>query len=235
MGRRARLVCWGRVKRLWILTFMALAIGGCHAAREGALIGNESLSEVKIVADAYSFNARIWRDDKPTSFKLELYRTDSLLGIAARGYLGKGAFKGWLRSDSIRVYFPQSRELLYESLDDLVKSSDCGVSVAGLRFLDLFGKTPDSLVMPEKVEVHSDYATADHPIFKVASEGSGCPWQLEIGYDRQGEGWTPLSLKFDNGRGLVLKADRERFRARIGIPLKRFTVAVPPDAIRTIP
>ena len=161
--------------RLIIVAAFLLALSGCLATR-GSRIGGETPSgEAQITADAYSFNARVWRDGKPTSFKLELYYTDSLIGIAARGYLGKGAFKGWLRSDSIKVYFPQSNELLYESLDGLVKNSECGVSVAGLEFLSLFARTPDSLAMPTGVGVmHSGQTGRPHRAHETPVGRSGC-------------------------------------------------------------
>jgi hypothetical protein len=56
-----------------------------------------------------------------------------------------------------------------------------------------------------------------------------------MGYDRLDGRLVPSRLNFDNGHGVVLKAERERFRARIGIPPKRFQVEVPPDAVQTIP
>jgi hypothetical protein len=216
---------------------LALMLGGfgCYRAKVGEGGGEAAATEVRIIADAYSFNARIWRDGKPTSFKLELYCTDSLIGVGARGYLGKGAFKGWLSRDSIRLYFPTSREVLDESLDDLVKGADCGVSVAGLGFLRMFLSTPDSVALPAGVALRSEYESDRKAAFRMESQAPDCPWKLELDYDRQERQWTPKRLEFDNGHGLVLRAERERLRVRIGIAQKRFEVDVPPDAARIVP
>lgn len=222
-------------RRAVCICLLACVVCGCQATRDGSVSDETRTDDQEIVADAYSFNARIWRDGKPTSFKLELYCTDNLIGIAARGYLGKGAFKGWLSRDSIRLYFPTSREVLYESLDDLVKGADCGVSVAGLGILRMFFATPDSVALPAGVALRSEYDSDRKAAFSMESQVAECPWGLELDYDRQDRQWMPRRLEFDNGRGLRLRAERERFRARIGISQKRFEVEVPPDAARIIP
>ena len=210
------------------------AVGaGCQATREKTVSPDETA--VKVIADAFSFNARLWREGKPTTFKLELYVTDDLIGMAGRGYLGKGALKGWLSADSIKVYFPSTNEFFDESIDNLVNESACSVPPAGLNLLHLATDLPDSLALYDRMFVTSDYHRPAEPEFEVKPRDTACRWQVTLDYDRQSSGWAVQSFRFDNGQGLVLKATRERFRAGVRVPRKRFEVAVPADAVRITP
>lgn len=212
---------------------VAIYIGlGCQTTRGGhAGIVNET-PDRKITADACSFNARLWRDGKPTTFKLELYYTDSLVGIAGRGYLGKGALKGRLSDDSIRVYFPGTNEYYFESLNDLTGRSDCPVPLASLNVIRLLSALPDSLQMPDSLKVISNYSDPKRPTFSVRPVNTECKWAVDLGYVQQGTKWTIEHFQFVDGENLVLKATRERYRAGAGIPLKRFEVEPPVDAVR---
>ena len=207
---------------------------GCQAVRHEAGAAAES-REHKITATAYSFNARLWRDGKPTTFKLELYQTDSILGLAGRGYLGKGALKGWLRSDSIKVYFPSTDEYLYESLADLAATSTCPLPLAGLDILQLLSTLPDSLTYGADLAVSSDYSDENRPRFRVSAADTACQWLVEIRYDRHESSWRVRQFEFDNGRDIRLRAVRERHRSRAAVPAERFEVALPPGAARIIP
>jgi len=211
---------------------MAVLLSGCYATGKRSL---EQSAEVKIVAEAYSFNARLWRDGKPTTFKLELYQTDSLIGLSGRGYLGKGALRGWVRSDSIKVYFPSTNELLYESLDALVGASSCPLPLASLDLLALMSKPPDSIALEEGLLVDSDYDAGDRARFEIQSSEAGCIWKLALVYRRRDLGWRIDEFDFDNGRGTRLKGSCEQYRARAGVQVSRIEPRPRPDAIRIIP
>lgn len=205
---------------------------GCQTIRGGQAGIVPERPDEKITADACSFNARLWRDGKPTTFKLELYYTDSLVGIAGRGYLGKGALKGRLSADSIRVYFPGTNEYYFESLNDLTSRSDCPVPLASLNVIRLLSALPDSLQMPDSLKVISNYSDPKRPTFSVRPINTECKWGVDLGYVLQGKKWTIEHFQFVDGEDLVLKATREKYRAGAGIPLKRFEVEPPGDAVR---
>jgi hypothetical protein len=211
---------------------IVVLLGGCYATGKRSL---EQSPEVKIVAEAYSFNARLWRDGKPTTFKLELYQTDSLLGLSGRGYLGKGALRGWVRSDSIKVYFPSTNELLYEPLDAVVAASSCPFPLAGLDLLGLMSKPPDSIALAESLQVDSDYGVRDRARFKVRSIEAGCTWELALVYRRRDLGWRIDEFDFDDGRGTRLRASCNLYRARAKVPLSRIEPGSRPDARRIVP
>lgn len=233
-GNPNRLSCRGRIARAVSLLAVAGTIFGCQAVRYEARAGAEG-REDKITATAYSFNARLWRDGKPTTFKLELYQTDSILGLAGRGYLGKGALKGWLRSDSIKVYFPSTNEYLYESLTDLAASLTCPLPLAGLDILQLLSTVPDSLAYGTDLAVSSDYGDENQPRFRVSAADTACQWLMEVRYDRHESSWRVREFEFDNGRDIRLRAARERYRFHAAVPAARFEVALPSGAVRIIP
>jgi len=207
-------------------------LGGCSTTRKRSL---DQFAEVRITAEAYSFNARLWRDGKPTTFKLELYQTDSLIGLSGRGYLGKGALRGWIRSDSIMVYFPTTNELLYESLDALVAASSCPLSLASLDLIAFMSRPPDSIALAKGLKVNSDYESEDRARFDVQSIEPGCSWKLALVYRHRDLGWRIDEFDFDDGSGTRLKGSCELYRARAGVPLSRFEPRSRPDARRITP
>ena len=197
-------------------------------------MGEEAL-ERKIQAEAYSFNARLRRQGKPTTFKLEVYQTDTLLGLSGRGYLGKGALKGWLTADSIKVYFPTTKELVYEPLGALVNSERCGLPLEGLNVLNLFSQLPDSILADTRLMVNADYAKPKRPAFLIEPVDGECAWRLNLTYDRKKPGWRIRRFEFDDGAGNTLRGIRERYRAEAKVALKRFLPRLAPDAVRIVP
>jgi len=211
---------------------IACLLNGCYASGKRSLDQSE---EIKITAEAYSFNARVWRDGKPTTFKLELYQTDSLIGLSGRGYLGKGALRGWVRSDSVMVYFPATNELLCESLDSLVAASSCPLPVAELDLVALMSKPPDSIALKEGLEVTSDYKSEGRARFEVQSTEAECTWKLSLVYRNRDLGWRIDEFDFDDGRGTRLKGSCELYRAVARVPLSRIEPRPRPDALKIIP
>ncbi|MEW5795981.1 MAG: hypothetical protein AB1772_06430 [Candidatus Zixiibacteriota bacterium] len=198
------------------------------------VVGDEK-AETGVVADALSFNARLWREGKPTSFKLELYVTDSVVGLSGRGYLGKGALKGWLTGDSIKVFFPGTNEYLYESLDQVAHKTDCPVTVTGLNLLGLATTPPDSAALANRILVTTDNRRQNRLEFDIGPTDTSCVWQVNLIYDREKSGWSVRDFRFVSGDELVLKATRERYRQGVRVPRKRFEVVIPPDATRITP
>jgi hypothetical protein len=221
--------------RTGTLGFAALAMlaAGCGGYQgRGHVSETLSSDKQKVPVEAYLFDARLRRQGKPTSFRLEVFRTDSVAGFGGRAYLGRGALKGRLTDDSLEVYFPSSNEYVYESVDNLFRSADCPHLATGLNLLDAFTSLPDSLDHVGSLEVVSDYSDEDRPEFVL--KATNCPWKMELIYDRREGGWHIREFRFDNGGEVTLKASRRTYKdARA--PLSKFAVPVPFGAIRIIP
>jgi hypothetical protein len=160
----------------------------------------------KIPVEAYLFDAKIRRDGKVNSFRLEIFQTDSLLGLSGRGYLGKGALKGWLGHDSLKVYFPTVNEFVYESVGDLLRSFDCSFDMPDIDLLSLFTRLPDDALFDVRLTVESDYSNHKRPEFVVFV--SDCPWRIELQYDERKPGWRIRSFYFLDGNGSRPTAQR---------------------------
>jgi hypothetical protein len=221
------------------LIVAALTLSGCQAGSDRSLMvrGEEQFAAHigTIRADAYSFNARIWRDGKPTTFKLQLYRTDSLVGLSGTGYLGKGALRGWISRDSILVHFPASKEYVYEDLSDLGRDAECPMPLASLNVLQVLSIPPDSIATSQAIVVLSDYSDENRPEFEVAGTDPACPWTLEIVYDHDGDGWRIRKFDFSDGNAFRLRAERARFKADAEIPPARFQPDIPGGTVRISP
>jgi len=220
------------VLSLAVLVGSVSSLAGCYATGRKGL---EGAADDKFRAEAYSFNARLWRDNKPNTFKLEVYQTDSLIGLSGRGYLGKGALRGWIRSDSIMVYFPAANELLHESVEALVAASSCQVPLSRLDFLQLLKQRPDSITLPEQVSLGVVSDESDRAKFKLAGPGEECRWELTLDYRRRDAGWRIDEFYFDDGRATRLRGSCELYRAEARVPVKRIDPAPRPDAVRIVP
>jgi len=219
---------------LLLYAIVLLATGlGCSGPGHG-YVSDESGSkqiEKKIEVEAYSFNARLRRDGKPTTFKLEVYVTDTLLGLSGRGYLGKGALKGWLRDDSLALYFPATGEYVSESLSDLISVSDCPIPIATLNAVSLFRTLPDSIALADGLEVLSNYKKPDRPEFVITA--ADCLWQFIITYDLHKNKWRVREFEFTDGATNRLTAERDRHKSRAFVKASRFD-PTPPDGAHRI-
>ncbi|MBU8933793.1 MAG: hypothetical protein KOO62_07275 [candidate division Zixibacteria bacterium] len=184
----------------------------------------------KIRAEAWLFDARVWREGKPTSFRLEVYRTDSVTALSGRGYLGKGAMKGTIRDDRLYVYFPRTNEYLDESAGSLLDAMGCSDLSPRVDILALLTDVPDSVDGLENVQVTASYLDSEQPSFVMYSRG--CPWQLDLKYDRRKVGWRLKAFEFNSGDGVRLKVKRRTLKPRARVPAKRFQTTHSPDARR---
>ncbi len=182
----------------------------------------------KLQAEVYLFDARMHRKGKPTSFRLEVYQTDSIIALAGRAYLGKGALKGRLTADSVQLYFPGSNEYLYGPTENVLSFDECVRIPSDLNLLQIITARPDSLGGLGWASIHADYEDADRPRFVLTTPG--CLWQMELIYDRQETGWRMRQFLFDDGRGTSVKASRRTYRDRVGVPSTKFQLRVPDDA-----
>jgi len=216
-----------------VVLVIGVLLGGCGGPKQG---NNEHekrpLDDDKIHAEAYLFDARIKHDGRTNSVRLDLYRTDSLIGFAGRGYLGKGAFKGWITAESLLVYIPRTNEFVREAITEL-RVLDSSVSrLDELRLLRLFGRLPEPSNLGHLL-VASNHDDPKRPEFEISDPGG--QWRLDLIYDEHDPGWCIRQFEFDDGGNFQLEAKRRRFKAGVKIPIDAFKVELPPDARRIIP
>ena len=211
---------------------LLICLGGCGNRYDSAPSHeiNQAGKAEKIRAEAWLFDARIWRDGKPTSFRLEVYRTDSVTALSGRGYLGKGAMKGTISNDSLYVYFPRSNEYLYESAGSLLDAMGCSNASLYVDIVALLTQVPDSLDNLENVQLTASYLNSQQPTFVMYARG--CSWQLNMTYDRRKVGWRLKAFEFNSGDEVRLKVKRRTLKQRARVPIKRFQVSRPSDAFR---
>ncbi|MBD3258210.1 hypothetical protein GF377_07230, partial [candidate division GN15 bacterium] len=187
-----------------------VALVGCGGGYAGGAAAERL--EREITADAYRFNARVYADGKPTTFKLEIYHTDSVVGLYGRGYLGKGGLRGRATRDSLELYFPNSKEYLYESLVTMIQSSACPVPIGRLNLLDIFATTPDKIEFDSSITVIRNDEDRDEPRFIVYNEA--CPWQIEVTYrQRDNDEFRVEDFEFTDGDKYRMWGRLERFKA----------------------
>ena len=133
----------------------------------------------------------------------------------------------------MEVYFPSSNEYLYESLSDLFLTADCPEEVSGLNLLRLFHSLPDSIEEMGSVRVLADYSNGKRPEFTIYLQD--CPWRIELTYDRREAGWRIHHFRFDNGKDVSLKASRRTYKRSARVPLTKFDLTIPGDAVRITP
>ena len=105
------------------------------------LAGEERSTNEKIIADAYLFDTKLIQKKKVTSVRLEFYKSTGLIGINGRGYLGKGALKGHLSKDYLKIYFPHTNEYIDESITNIFNSFKCDNKIKQFDLFSLFGST----------------------------------------------------------------------------------------------
>lgn len=215
------------------LAGVVLAIAGCAPRTEPGPEQGERQNLPDVRAEAYLFDTRIDFQGKRRSVRLEMFATDSLIGLGGRAYLGKGALKGWLDSDSLKLYFPSSNEFVYEPIGDLLQSFNCGDETPTVEVLSLFYQRPDAMKLDDNITLVTDTSDADRPAFTL--QMPDCPWRMMIEYDRRDPGWRVREFEFDNGSDLQVSASRREYRADTEVSAAKFEVVVPSDATPIIP
>jgi hypothetical protein len=176
--------------------------------------------------EAYLMDARVYRDGKPTSFRLELFVSDSLIGIGGRGYLGKGALKGVLTRDSLIMYFPTSREYVREARDSLLTSAACSL---GLGLLDierwLKALPEDRSAAPATVVTEMGNREAH-----CSLTWPECDWKLVLDYQLRDDAWRIKQIEFDDGGKTRFKAETRVHKRHATVDASRFEVIIPGDA-----
>ena len=212
-----------------LLSLMA----GCGPPGGGLIERTGEVARQKVVADAYRFQARFKDDGKPTTFKLDVYVTDTVLGIIGTAYLGKGALRARITEDTVEALFPTTHEYLYEPVGELLTLSECLNIVPGINWPAMMGNLPDSLGLDLEFDVDADYRKPNKPQFVVTR--FDCKWRLELTYDRDKSGWRLKQLNFDDGARKRLKLARRQFRRDAEIRQSKFMLPTDPGAVRITP
>ena len=214
----------------FIVGLLFLRCGGTY--KTGAVSG-EYKDEVKVKCEAYLFDARVYHDNKYNSFRLEVFYNDSLIGLGGRGYLGKGALKGYITDDSLLVYFPESDEYIREQIVDLFNNSICIDSLSDFDLKALFSQFPDSVISSSILDIESDYEDEAKPSFKITAES--CDWTIDLFYGKQSSGWRLSEFYFDDGADLRLRGRLREFQGDAEIAAGKFRAEIPASAVRIIP
>lgn len=193
----------------------------------------DSFGDEKIEVEAYLFDARYYDHGKPTSFRLNVYYTDSIMAVGGKGYFGKGALKGWMRPDSLRVYFPSTKEYLFEAIDDLMRLTDCAVEPVRLDILACFTRLPDEFGNADGLTIVGKERDDRKAAFTLYQ--TGCDWQLDLEYDLRDTGWRLKEFNFTDGSDTRLRARRREFKPNADVRIRRFMLSIPQTAVRILP
>lgn len=218
-----------------LLIIADLILGGCYGGDRqfgDETSDNESLySEIPV--EAYLFDVKLRRDGKPTSFRLDLYQTDSAVAMYGRGYFNKGAFRGVLSDDSLHINFPSSKEYLQESIESLFQSFDCEKDLIAVELLAYFARPPDSGQIAGDLMVES--LEQDGQSRKVKVSSKNCPWRLLMGYDLKENGWRIESFEFDDDKSVTLKGELRKYKGDSSISQSRFKLTIPSNFSKITP
>jgi hypothetical protein len=183
---------------------------------------------------AFLFDAELRRAGKPTSFRLEIFQTDSAMALSGRGYLGKGALRGRATADSLLCYFPSTNEYIDEPVLNLMHALECEIAPKGINLVTLLDRLPDSTSLDPTIKLVSNYQDGKRPSFIVYVEN--CPWQMELTYRQESIASYRLDeFFFFDGKETRLKATCREYKQSATVKPDRFEVRIPPDAQRIIP
>lgn len=214
---------------------LAIAVADCGPYRggDGDFGERAAGAREKVEVEAYLFDAKIRRHGKPTSFRLEIFQTDSVIALGGRGYLGKGALKGRLTSDTLHVYFPATNEYVYEAVSELMSSFDCVGEVPHIDLMSLFSRPPDSVLDNDEFSVMADYGNSNRPEFRIGFRR--CSWEINLVYDRRDDRWRVRKFSFTDGDETTLKATRREYKRWVRVNVSKFAVTVGAGAVRITP
>ena len=188
------------------------------------------VGQQKVEVEAYLFDVKIRRQGKPTSLRLDLYQTDSVIAMFGRAYFNKGAFRGRLTSDSLHIFFPAANEFLQESIDALFSSFNCQGDLTGLPVFKYFSRLPDTALSETGLEIRTLIDQNKKKSFEISA--SGCSWLMSLKYQKEDKGWRLNEFKFDDKQSVRIKGSRRIYKSSARIPSSRFELAIPPDSYR---
>lgn len=220
------------------LVFTVALLIGCAGARRHRPSSDEQKPgpqiDQKRDVEAYLFDTEIEYRGKYSSVRLELYATDTIVGVGGRSYLGKGALDGWITPDTVKLLFPTTNEYVFEPVTRLLRSFDCTREDAPiLDLLAFFFGPPSRENVGDNVLIDIDTTDSDRPVYDLHMEG--CPWQITLIYDQRDSGWRIREFAFMNGDNLTIDAKRREYKAEASAGREKFQVDIPRDAVRITP
>ncbi len=216
------------LSNLLVLSLLAVCIS---CGGYGLSVTDETgVGQQKVEVEAYLFDMKIRRKGKPTSLRLDLYQTDSVIAMFGRAYFNKGAFRGRLSSDSLHIFFPASNEFLQESIDALFSTFNCKGSLTGLPVFNYFSELPDSAISNSGLDIKIVDDENKKKSFEISA--TGCSWLMSLKYHKEKKGWRLNEFKFDDNKSVRIKGSRRIYKSSTRIPASRFNLAIPPESYR---
>ncbi len=199
---------------------MILYISGCSVSQK-SLVGKESSSpnlKQKISVEAFLYDAKYYENNKPRSFRLQVFRTDSIIAFTGKGYLGKGVLRGTLTSDSLKVYFPTQDEYYYKAVDLIFEQSECKISDDDFDLSALFD--------------FSEIQKLDNAIYKISETKNKrkkivvnpkeCSWDIEIEYKKYDLDLRPYLFSYTNKDNQKISAKLRKYKKSAKVKLSLF-------------
>ncbi len=222
-----------KAANIYLSNFLALSLLVVYISCGGyglSMTDETGVGQQKVEAEAYLFDVKIRRQGKPTSLRLDLYQTDSVIAMFGRAYFNKGAFRGRLTSDSLHIFFPAANEFLQESIDALFSSFNCQGSLSGLPVFKYFSELPDSALSETGLEIRTLINENKKKSFEISA--TGCSWLMSLKYVKEDKGWRLNEFKFDDKQSVRVKGGRRIYKSSAKIPSGRFELAIPSDSYR---
>ena len=213
-----------------LLALLLLAVSISCAGYGFSVTDDNRVGQQKIEVEAYLFDVKIRRKGKPTSLRLDLYQTDSVIVMFGRAYFNKGAFRGRLTSDSLHIFFPASNEFLQESIDALFSTFNCQGNLTGLPVFKYFSELPDSALSETGLEIRTLINENKKKSFEISA--SGCSWLMSLKYFKEDKGWRLNEFNFDDNQSVRIKGSRRIYKSSARIPSSRFELAIPSNFYR---
>lgn len=224
-----------------IAIILLFTLISCTAGRQGGSVDDEQQSESgKVTADAYLFDAKIHRNGKPTTIRLELYVVADTVYIHGRAYLGKGALRARLTPDSIVALFPTEREYVADRVTEVISSENCEDKlVRALNLAELLTDAPGdnsplTEILVENDKSRSTTSQKKSILKKKRSFGvtTQCKWSLQLDYDQRAKRQHLVHLLFDDGRETRINASLREVKIASRVPKKRLTLTIPSNYSR---
>lgn len=216
------------------ITVVSAFVCSCGPKVSQISVGEEGTkaSAAKVPVEAYLFDAVLKKDGKTTSFRLEMYATDSAVALAGRGYLGKGALRGVMGMGSLQVYFPTTNEYVHETYGSLLSDTTCNLILTQFDPVRFMFMLPDSIEIDSLITIDKVKRGQNELEYSVSAD---CGWRLTLVYDMRPSGWRPVALMYTDGKETSLRAVRREYRPGAKVPMSKFAFSFPPDAHRLTP
>jgi hypothetical protein len=210
-------------------------MAGCAPTRQNAVPGEELKNPgTEQRGTAFLFDVKVNRNGKKNSVRLDIYQRGDSLSVFARGYLGKGALKGLLTSDSVIAHFPTEEEYYTGKLESLISDS-CQFGQNLERILvTIFRDLPDTSDLPSDISLRTLEDGKKKKRYHM--ESGRCPAAIDLQYDYHDKQFILEQIGFAlSDNSFQLDGKRRDFRTNVKIPEEKFQVNIPETATRIYP